>query len=259
MPTYRFKIYILSILLALSEFSTAQKNIIISDSLNTNADKLNVKMGSKGFGKIWKFSFGEYAVVSSKLSWKTTSTKGNFFNTKTESKSTEKFSFILSNKTDSASVNAAHNILVESLQEIEIIPHFFWGENKLQKASNNFTAFITINRDTSEIWALLMNVAIGTNLEGNSEAFLTNGIRKIFISPTSSNKKGVDTRTLPALGYEFIENGESLCAVQYYGGGIFGFNKNIVWIHREMDTKVKLILAAAITAILQIKVTAPGF
>jgi hypothetical protein len=259
MPAYRFKICLLSFLLAIAEFSNAQKNIVISDSLNANADKLNVKMGSQWFGKIWKFRFGEYAVVSSKLSWTTTSTKGNFFNTKTDSKSTEKFSFILSNKTDSASVNAAHNILVESLQEIELIPHFSWGKNELQKESSNFTAFIAINGDTSRTWALLMNVAIGGNSEGNYEAFLTNGIRKIFITTTSSNKKGVDTRTLPALGYEFIENGQSLCAVQYYGGGTFGMNKNIVWIHRELDTKVKLILAAAITAILQIKVTAPGF
>jgi hypothetical protein len=257
--TYQFKIYIFSYLLALAQFTQAQKNIVISDTLNASADKLNVKVGTQWFGKIWKFHFGEYAVVSSKLSWTTTSTKGNFFNTKTDSKSTEKFSFILSSKTDSAKVNAAHNILVQSLHEIELIPHFSWGDNELIKESNNFTAFIEINGDTSETWALLMNVTKGHNSEGSYEAFLTNGERKIFISSASSNKNGGDTRSLPALGYEFIENGKSLCAVQYYGGGAFGMNKNIVWILRGLDTRMKLILAATLTAILQIKVTDPGF
>jgi hypothetical protein len=60
------------------------------------------------------------------------------------------------------------------------------------------------------------------------------------------------------LGYEFIENGQSLCALQYYGGGAFGMNKNIIWIRRNLEARMKLILAAAMTAVLQIKVTAPG-
>jgi hypothetical protein len=34
-------------------------------------------------------------------------------------------------------------------------------------------------------------------------------------------------------------------------------NKNIVWLQNGLDAKMKLILAAAMTAVLQIKVTAP--
>ena len=75
----------------------------------------------------------------------------------------------------------------------------------------------------------------------------------MFVTPTSSNKNGSDTRSLPALGYEFIENDQSLSALQYYGGGAFGLNKNIIWINKSVDEKMKLILAAAGTAILQIK------
>jgi len=66
-------------------------------------------------------------------------------------------------------------------------------------------------------------------------------------------KNGSDTRLFPALGYEFIENGQTLSALQYFGGGALGYNKNIVWIHNSLDEKVKLILAAASTAILQIQ------
>jgi len=42
-----------------------------------------------------------------------------------------------------------------------------------------------------------------------------------------------------------------LGAVQFYGGGIAGLNKNIIWIHRGLETKMKLMLAAAMTAVLQ--------
>ena len=255
MPSSSLRTSILCFLLIIVNSTQAQKNIIISDSLTANAEKLNVKMGTQWFGKIWKFRFGDYAVVSSKLGWITTSTKGNFFNTKTESKSTQKFSFVLINKVnDSASVNAANNIAIQSLHEIEIIPHFFWGNDELLQETRNFSAFITINGDTSETWALFMNITRGSNSLGSYDAFLTNGERKIFLIPTTSSKNGGDTRALPALGYEFIENDQSLSALQYFGGGAFGLNKNIIWIKKNADEKMKLILAAASTAILQIKV-----
>src|SRR5450432_3568264 len=120
MPGNLFKICVLCLMTIVSGFANGQKTLIISDSLAANAEKLEVKMGSQGFGKIWKFRFGDYAVVSSKKGWTTSSSSSNFFNTKTGSNTTEKFSFVLGNKTgDSAKVNAANNILVQSsLKEI---------------------------------------------------------------------------------------------------------------------------------------------
>lgn len=249
-------------LVCLPFYILAQKNIVISDSLDANADKMNVKMGSQGMGKIWKFRFGDYAVVSSKMGWAKTSNKGNFFNTRTESKTTQKFSFVMAGiTTDSARVNAADNIDVKQLQSIEVLPHFSLGTNELQKESNNFSAFITINNDTTDTWALLMNVIRGTEVEGNHsfEAFMTNGVRKIFLVPVTSNKNGDDKRSIPASGYELIENGQAVGALQYYGGGMLGLNKNIIWIHRNLESKMKLILAAGITAVLQKKVDGMSF
>ncbi len=254
MTNYARRTYCLCFLLIICTITQAQKDIVISDSLAANAAKLNVKMGAQWFGKIWKFRFGEYVVVSSKLGWASTTTKGNFFNTKTESKSTEKFSFVLTNQTnDSAKVNAANNISTQALHEIEILPHFSWGSNEILQERRNFSAFITVNQDTSDTWALLMNMTTGSNTPGTYDVQLTNGERKIVVIPTTSNKNGGDARTLPALGYEFMENGQSLAALQYYGGGALGLNKNIVWIHNSPDNKIKLILAAASTAILQVK------
>ena len=247
--------YILLFMLAIANIIHAQKDIIINDSLAVNSEKLKVKMGSQGLGKIWKFQFGNYAVISSKAGWTTTSTKGNIFNTKTESKSTKKFSFLMTNKiNDTAKVNAANNIETQSLHELEFFSNAFWESDELLlQETQNFSAYITINGDTSEIWVLFMNTISGSNTQGMHDALLTNGERKIFVTPVSSNKNGGDTRSMPALGYEFIENGQSISAFQYYGGGMMGLNKNIVWIHNSLDEKVKLVLAAASTAILQIK------
>ena len=255
MSVHFLKSLLVCLFLSFSLYSTAQKtNIVLSKDLDENSDELKVKMGSQGFGKIWKFRFGDYEVVSSKLGWTTTSTKGSIFNLKTESTSKEKFSFVLSDKAQNkATVNAAKQMKMESLREIDILPNLTIGGDVLQE-SGNFTAFISINEDTANSWALLMNVSKVNEGSNIYDAYLTNGERKIFIQPVTSN----DGRSLPALGYEFIENGNSLSAVQYYGGGAFGMNKNIVWIGKQLDEHMKLILAAAMTALLQIKVTAPG-
>src|SRR5947207_10669002 len=115
------KICTLAFLFLLTGFAKAQKIIVISDSLTVHGEKMNVKLGSKGPGKIWKMRFGDYAVVTSKMGWATKSVKWNFFDTKVESKTGEKFSFVLSNHaTDTAWVNAANNVVVRALQEIEI-------------------------------------------------------------------------------------------------------------------------------------------
>ncbi len=66
MPTWLLRTYIFLFMLATAGITQAQKDIVISDSLAANSEKLKVKMGSQGFGKIWKFQFGNYAVISSK-------------------------------------------------------------------------------------------------------------------------------------------------------------------------------------------------
>lgn len=251
-----FKGMILCLLFMPSMETAAQKDIILSDSLSSQAQKLKVKMGPQWLGKISKFSFGDYAIASSKMGWKTTTTSGNLFDTKTESKSTEKFSFVMINKktNDSAMVNAANNIEVQLLHEIQITPHFSWGSNELLMESRNFSAYITINGDTSETWALFMNITRGSKVTNRFDGLLTNGEREIFLSPVNSDNNGSEKRPLPALGYEFIENDHSICALQYYGGGLLGLNKNIVWIPKQFSDQMKLLLASVCTAILQNKV-----
>lgn len=240
----------------LPHFSIAQKAAItLSQNLINNSEVLKVTTGTRWFEKIWQFKFGGYEIVSGKPLWVTSSHSGAVFNKKTESISTEKFSFILSNHSgDTASVNAAKKIKANSLREIEILPGFRTGTNNILSETGNFAAFITVNNDTTDTWALLMNVFSIREDTVFYDAFITNGIRKVIIQPVTSN----NNRNIPALGYEFREKEVALCAVQYYGGGTDGANKHMIWLGRQLDEHMKLIFAAAMAALLQIKTTAPA-
>jgi len=241
----------LSFLLAFGLHIHAQ-NIIINDELASHAEPLKVKMGSQGFGKIWKWKFGEYAVVESKNGWSKTTHKSNLFNTKTDVKSSHKFSFALCNAiSDSAFVNAATDIEIKTIQGFELFAGFTIGDDVLLSENHNFTASITINSDTSDIWYLIMNSEAGSETANTETAILLGNGHEILIFPTSSNLNDSDKRVFPALGFELYENDQAFAAVQFYGGGAFGAYKNIVWIRNDLDPKKKLILAATVTTILQ--------
>jgi hypothetical protein len=235
------------------------QNIVISENLAANSEPLKVKMGAQGFGKIAKWKFGEYAVVASKAGWVKTTSKSNFFNTKTESKTTQKFSFTMCNQAgDSALVNAAKNVQVKTVQGFELFKNFYVGENDLKLDSMNFTASININRDTTDTWVLIMSREVGSESKNTGNAILTNGTRKFLIFSASSNTNGTDKRNFPAKGYELRENENAVLALQYYGGGAMGYNKNLVWIDSTQDSRMKLLLAAAATAIMQLKMDDVG-
>lgn len=78
---------LLTLLLIGTSFTQAQpKNIVISDDLTATAEMFKV------IGTNPKLKFGDYAVLKSKIGWAVTSERTNLLNTKTESKSKNKFS-----------------------------------------------------------------------------------------------------------------------------------------------------------------------
>ncbi len=245
--------YLFAPLFFISLASSAQ-HIVLNSDLAAHSEELKVKMGSMGGNKIWKFRFGEYAVGTSKRGWETTHTKTNFWGTKSESSSSQKFSFqLLNNTTDTAYVNASKNVDVKTLHELSLIPGLNWGIEIDEKESENFFAYISLTNDSTVDWVLYVHNVSGASTETKTEAFMTGSSRRINIIPATSNKNGEDKRSIPAVGYEFEENGKTLGALQYYGGGMMGSNKNIVWLHSELDSRMKLLIAAAMTAILQFK------
>ena len=251
------KIYLLGLLLFVIAVAHAQqKGIVIEDDLAAHSEKLKVKMGTQWMGKIWQFKFGEYAVKDSKNGWTTTTSNKKFFSFKVESSSDQQFSFTLRNKAkETAQVNVAFFIETKELQTIPILTNFYIGQNVLLSETQSFSAFISTSENEEDNWVLVMKLAEGKEVGYNHEAFFTNGVRMINVLTTSSNKNGNDSRSYPALGYEFVENKKSLCAVQYYGGGALGYNKNVIWLKSELDERDKLLLSAAMTSLLQKEVT----
>jgi hypothetical protein len=242
------------ILLALTLAAKAQKNIVISDTLAANADELKVKAPGLAFGKVSKYQFGEYAVVSGKLGWSSTTTKGNLLGTKSSSNAKQNFWFVMSNNAnDTAKVDASDLVAAKYTHSLRVSKNFSLGSDELQQWAQSFTALITINNDTTETWALLMNAARSVDSAANYEAYLSNGDRKIILAPVTSNKKNDDKRMIPALGYEFLENNRAVCAVQYFGGGLTGRNRYVIWLDKSLDKRMKLLFAAAMATVLQQK------
>ena len=227
--------------------SSYGQNISINDSLAANSDMMKVKLQGQGAGKMWKMKFGDYAVESSKAGATVTTTKSNLFNTYAETKSKQKFSFILTDKNDTAYAYGAKNVEVKELRAIDIIPEFSVGTNQILESSDVISTFININQDSTDTWTLLIRHT-GSSTEKETGAILTNGKESFIIHDITSGPS--DKRSLPAQGYEFYKDSVSLAAVQYYGGGALGLNKNIVWISKNVTDKMKLILAASATVLI---------
>jgi hypothetical protein len=246
------------LMLSLSSLSSLSqnKNIVVDEDLSLTSEIFKVKIGSSKWGGIMRFKFGDYAVVESKRGWKVTNSKTNFINTKSEKNVESKFYFVLSDQTnDSAFVNAMDNVEKQEFKQDGFL-NFFGVDPQYSETvmrHSFFTSLISTASNKEDTWLLLLDQTYGTEVESEFEGLLQNDERKISFLIATSNKNGDDERDFPALGYEFYENGVALCAVQYYGGGALGYNKNIIWLKSDLDARMKLILAAAMTSLMQYK------
>jgi hypothetical protein len=261
-------VLLLLCLLAAFPASAAQETIAISDSLAANADELKVTMGSQWFGQINKWRVGDYAVVSSKLASTQVRTHSNLFQTKVARQSTTTFSFVLRNTpADSARVTAVRRVMDNSSQEMKVSKSVSLGSNELLQAADSCTAIIVVGGDTTETWTLVK--ASTTAPELGYRAVLTNGARTIVLNPVRSGARDDHARhasffsrltshvTPPAMGYEFMEAGQSVCALQTFGGISKGDGR-MVWMRRDLAARLKLVLAAAITTVLQVESSGTG-
>jgi len=229
-----------------------QKDIVIDADLAANSERLKVKMGTQWIGKIFNFKFGEYAVKDSKNGIATSSRNGKLFSTEVTTKFDQKFSFVMANKAnETVDVNVILSLRSEELEAMHISDYFQIGQDAFLKGTENFTAFLAAGDSEEDGWVLVINIIEGREVAYKKEAILTNGERLITIMSTNSNLNGEDSRSIPAYGYEFVEKNQALCAMQYYGGGVLGQNKSLVWIRSTLDEKTKLVLAAAMTSLLQ--------
>jgi hypothetical protein len=179
----------------------------------------------------------------------------------------------MSNKTaDSAFVNAAHQIIAQSNPGLRVAQGVHVGGTGQTVETDHFIASITIGRDSTDMWDLFIGDTEVSDSGGDRDdlashtAVMIHGDRRIALVPVFSKnvakKQSFGSQLAmqfhpPAMGYEFVEDGRSLCAVEYFSSGISGMYKNTVWMDKSADPRLRLVLAAAMTSVLELKCQEP--
>jgi len=133
------------------------------------------------------------------------------------------------------------------------------GIDSISSGKDSLVADIELGGEPAATWKLQLNVQ--RNVAGASErakaSWLTDGTREIAIANVKSAAVDGEDEAVPARGYEFREGDRAIAALQYYGGGYPGSKKHlVVYLRGDLDARTKLLLATAMTAILQSKINA---
>lgn len=248
---------IISILAVWVTFFSACRSasrIILADGLRVGTDVMRARMTFQAPGRIWNFKFGEYAIVKSKMSAAATKTMGD--GTLEGSLTTLSFWFVLKGAgSETVRVEASQRIGSLNVEDVDIAPDTSVGVEGIMGVHSHLVATLAFEGEEAPPWRLYLNsVKTGGGIgEKTSVSYMTDGTREIVLTPVTSDVPGGKGHALPARGYAFAEKGTPLAAVQYYGGGIFGLNQNYVHLRRDLDRRMKLLLAAAMTAVMQAK------
>jgi hypothetical protein len=245
--------WVLSGLLA-PGLSMAAAGIVIDEDLRSSADMYKVSLGMQKPGRTWNFKFGDYSIVSSKATGAvTTTTWGGEHQTRQE------YSFVMKGA-DPATVQASavQNARAEDIRDLGLGGGFAIDLEAIAGGVDDLAASIRLEGDQGEPWMLLLNVErrMANTVEETNMSLLASGEREIRIEPVTSDPPGARPSALPARGYQFFEADRPIAAVQYLGAGAFGFNKNVVYLRRDLDAQTRLMLAAAMSVIMQAKINA---
>lgn len=233
--------FILSMVFSMACSSTAsgQKVMKLDSELKANSKQLEAKR--KGFSSVGKYEFGPYKIVSGKAGWTVTKSDKKFFSFKTNSESKKKSSFVfVANGTDTLMVNTSTNT---KFTETEI-QNFSW----LNQSVDNYMAAIASASDTTA-WQLILVTGSGADVEGNFKAagVLTDGVTRIRITEVRQWDDGKTPVMKAICGYEFFLDDRSIAAVQ---SSIDTFQKRYVWLHQDLDERMKSFLAAAAASLM---------
>lgn len=247
-------ISILAAGLALLPACRSASRIILADGLRAGTDVVRARMTFQAPGRTWNFKFGEYAIVKSRMSAAATTTTGD--GTLEGSLTTSSFWFVLKGAgPETVRVEASQRTGSLNVEDVEIAPGSSVGVEGVTGVHSHLVATLAFEGEEAPPWKLYLNsVKTGGGIgEKTSVSYMTDGMREIVLTPVTNDVPGAKGHSIPARGYEFAEKGTPLGAVQYYGGGIFGLNQNYVHLRRDLDRRTKLLLAAAMTAVMQAK------
>jgi hypothetical protein len=250
-----------------SAMASSNKTIQIDEDLRANAEALKVSLGTTTPAHQVNIGFGEYSVVSSKVREGRETTTSEFLSPVAHTRVRNYFTFVLKGAASTtAKVKAEWNILTESsgqCLEVALGDHveieYCLGDEEPQPGIHDLVvAPIQIDGEAASRWTLLLDVVRSESglTERAGTSYLTDGSRQIEIRAVTSIGPAKNLFDLPARGFEFWEAEQSIAAVQYYAGGVLGLNKNVVYLRRDLDPQMKLLLATAMTVIMEYKLEA---
>ena len=258
----------------------------VDADLRSHAVRWEVLERKAGAGKIHEFQLGDYATVSGEIVARTGKTTRTHFALEKRRRVVTSYSFILQGAGPStASVQATQTAEVTWHELLEFLPGLYIGpagggveyssdpeedeaehcwENdddcldddeghKRVKSSidEQLVATIVVVGDAPASWQLSLDanrsgVLFGLEVRSGS---LTDGNRMIAIAPSTVAERSDDR---PTWAYRFIESSTTLAKLEF-GDGV----SSVAWIREELPQDAKLMLAAAMTAILQGQSTTP--
>ena len=238
----------LSILIVLiySSAGFGQKIMKLDDELKANSTPMEAR--GKGISLIGKYQFGPYRIVSGKVETAATTSGKENFGSETIAEPGYQSSFLFT-------VNGKDTILVNTMVNADYSESeravLLGNATVLDGNPDNYTALIAPYNDTA-LWKMILVSATGNEILGNLEAegILTNGKTNIQIREIKQWEDGKNTRLEMICGYGFFLDDKEIAAVQKFDD----VTRRYVWLHQNLDERMKSVLAAASASILTSRV-----
>jgi hypothetical protein len=240
--------FFIVIMLIYSSTVYGQKIMMLDNELKTNSKPLEAKR--KGISTVGKYEFGPYKIVSGKAGWTIGTGFGlgfglpinneSLFLGLSSSISKQKSSFVfVDNGADTILVNTSTNTKVKGTEIGSQLFSLSWTN----QSDDNYIAIISLPADSTE-WIMILNTTSGVSKEGlyTAEGNLTNGVINIGIREVKQWEDGKIPAFGVICGYEFYLDNNSIAAVQ---SSIDTTKKKFVWLHQNLDDRMKSVLAAA--------------
>lgn len=255
--------FMVALLFACIQFSaSAQKIINLDEDLSANSEMMPVKLKA-GTG-MFKYSFGEFAVISTKnkdnnvnnIESRDTLAYLKDFNLskykeevwgKTEQH--QNFVF-LGNQTDSVLANMTSIFNYNSSQFSENRPDMQEETTVIKNSNERFIAFLTPVQNMPS-WVVEMDTQLGREVNAPGGIIcngrMTDGASTIQIESVRTWSTGKSSKLFPILGFTFTQEGKCLAAVQASRNA---GSKKYVWIRNDLGKELRLMLASAATTVM---------
>ena len=239
-----------------------------------------------GAGKIHEFQFGDYAIVSGKIGARTGKTTRTHLALQKHRRVVTDYSFILKSAGSStATVTATQTAEVTWHTLLELLPGLYvgpagggieyssdseedeaercwesdedcWDDDEgHQRVKSSIVERLVATIDVPSAAPASWRFSLDANRSGTlfelevRSGSLTDGTRLIAIAPSTVVERS-DGR--PRWAYGFVENDTTLAVLEFGDRA-----QSVVWMRQELPEDTQLMLAAAMTAILQGQATTP--